>query len=216
MKYLTLILLTLLGHYSEAQTENFMSGDLSPRSLQEIALKGETILQKEKLLNKIERIAHLAELDTTEIYYHLQGNLVFDGDTSIDESLSFMFTYPKDYLFLDINNDGKEDMLFQSSGSFFDDSPTFIFFLSTKNGNYETISSNGRIVDVKQTSIQLPLRVEVNGIMVDYISYGCCAYHGWDFNKTDFISFDPSITFNSRDRMVNMRTVNRNNIEKLD
>ena len=148
------------------------------------------------LLEKINGLKSKMEIDTAEwgegVYFfwltgYLQG---LDGINYSAEDSSF-FTYPEDYIFADLNNDNIEDMIFQSRGPFVFDSPTFTFFISDSTKNkHDVFWFGGVLTEVSEYSLSVPYHKDkYNGLMVNYIEYGCCVLSGWDKYKTDYIFF---------------------------
>jgi hypothetical protein len=173
------------------------------------------IYSSQVVLEKINGFKSKMEIDTAEwgegIYFfgltdYLQG---IDGANYSANDSSF-FTYPEDYIFADLNNDKIEDMIFQSRGPFVFDSPTFAFFISDSTKNkHDVFWFSGVATEVSEYSLSVPhYSDKFNGLMVNYIKYGCCAISGWDRYKTDFIFFTKQ-----PDGMENpetIRVINRN------
>jgi hypothetical protein len=170
------------------------------------------------VLEKIEGFKSRMKIDTAEwgegIYFfwltgYLQG---IDGAKYSTKDSSF-FTYPEDYIFADLNNDNIEDMIFQSRGPFVSDSRIFAFFISdsAKKKHY-VFWFGGVLTELSKYSLSVPhYSDKFNGLMVNYIKYGCCASSGWDNFKTDFVFFT-----NPPKHMQNPETIRIINSNTLD
>ena len=127
---------------------------------------------------------------------------------------SKFFTYPKDYLFVDINKDKKEDLIFKSRGpSSNSDSEYFALFISNKKTNkYEVFWFFGsQLTNISNYKLEFPRENKpVNGINIDYIKKGCCAEAGWNYFKTDFIRIDGKFEENKK---TNLRKIHTKSID---
>ncbi|MFN9110264.1 MAG: hypothetical protein ACK5XN_09370 [Bacteroidota bacterium] len=98
-----------------------------PQPLDHISLKGQQY-EGEVLKNKLTAIAENSNLDSiwkTTLFDRIEYTAA-DYDSLKDE---YGHTQtPSCFLFTDINEDKKEDLIFQSNGPFFTDSHLFVFF----------------------------------------------------------------------------------------
>lgn len=172
----------------------------------------------ELVLEKIEGFKSRMEIDTAEwgegfYFFWLTGYLQgIDGAKYSAKDSSF-FTYPEDYIFADLNNDNIEDMIFQSRGPFVSDSRTFAFFISDSAKNkHDVFWFGGVLTELSEYSLSVPhYSDKLNGLMVNYIKYGCCALSGWDKYKTDYVFFTKR-----PDGMKNPETIRIINKNTLD
>ena len=82
-------------------------------------------------------------------------------------------------------------MIFQSRGPFVSDGRIFAFFISDSTKNkHDVFWFGGVLTEISKYSLSVPHCLnKFNGLMVNYINYGCCALSGWDQYKTDYIFF---------------------------
>lgn len=170
------------------------------------------------IMEKIIGMKKDIDIDTTEwgeglSFYWLTAYLQGLDDVDYAAMDSSFYTYPEDYVFLDINNDGIEDMVFQSRGPFVSDSRCFAIFLSNDiQKTHDVIWCNGVLTEISDYSLSLPnYSGDYKGLMINYVQYGCCALSGWDKLKTDFLFFEnpPAGLKNP----VSLRIINRNTLD---
>ena len=176
------------------------------------------IYSSQLVLQKINGLKSKMEIDTAEwgedmYFFWLTGYLQGINGTNYSTKDSSFFTYPEDYIFTDLNNDDIEDMIFQSRGPFVSDSRTFAFFISDSTKNKHSVFwFGGVLTEVSEYSLSVPhYSDKYNGIMVNYIKYGCCAMSGWNKYKTDYVFFTKY-----PDGMKNPETLRSININTAD
>lgn len=188
------------------------------KALKEIVPKGE-IYDSKIILKKVNEITQKMDIDTSEYateemaYTWLTGYLQGLENSPNETKDSIFFTYDEDYMFLDINNDNIEDLVFQSRGPFVTDSPMFLFLLSNKKkGKHDAYWFSGTITSISEYDLSIPnSKSEYPGIIINYIQYGCCGMYGWDTYKTDFLFF--TFTPHGFENPLSLRSINKNTVD---
>ena len=187
----SLLLSALISTSTLAQLPKEYEHHYTLKKINEVYPSGKNY-SSQLVLEKINGFKSKMEIDTAEwgegIYFSWLTGYLQDLDGA-DSSISK--TYPEDYVFADLNNDNIEDMIFQSRGPFVFDSPTFAFFISDSTKNkHDVFWVSGVLTEVSEYSLSVPhYSDKFNGLMVNYIKYGCCALSGWDEYITNFIFF---------------------------
>ncbi len=146
-----------------------------PQPLNKISLKGQQY-EGEVLKNKLTTITENSNLDSIwkkTLFDHIEYN---SADYDSVQDVYRHTQIPSCFLFTDINQDKKEDLIFQSNGPFFTDSHLFVIFISNKKEGYRTIVSTGQIIDIHIVE-EYCCRIgnkKSKHLQVDYFDYGCC------------------------------------------
>ena len=217
----TLLIISFLAGFVPTTTLAQLTEELGKhytlKKINEVYPTGK-IYSSQLVLQKINGLKSKMEIDTAEwgvgiYFFWLTGYLQGINGTNYSTKDSSFFTYPEDYIFTDLNNDDIEDMIFQSRGPFVSDSRTFAFFISDSTKNKHSVFwFGGVLTEVSEYSLSVPhYSDKYNGIMVNYIKYGCCAMSGWNKYKTDYVFFTKY-----PDGMKNPETLRSININTAD
>ena len=116
---------------------------------------------------------------------------------------------PSNFLFIDLNNDKIEDLIFQSNGPFITDNFSFLFFLSDNDETYKRIRCIGQIIDM-QIIEEFCCATNSNKekyLKVDYFNYGCCD-NPWDDYITGILSLNKGL-FSDELNTIKLESINR-------
>lgn len=207
MNHIFSILLFVFPLTLNAQSFHLEKEGMEPKPIYELGLGGNHY-HGQFLKDKLHDLVMLAGLDSSEIYYELMDNLR-DRNDSVRQDF-YSVTYPEYHLFLDINEDGREDMIFQSQGPFIFDSPAFLVFLSKEDGTYRHYLSFGKLISVQKETIKFIEFRSAEGLRLVYKKYGCCAFSGWDSINCDFFFLNEKDHYNED---IPLWSVNLNTLE---
>lgn len=215
MKYSALILIIVFNTFGAfCQLNSAIGKHYDLKNFKDIIPDGK-MYSSSIIMKKIVEMKENIDIDTTEWgeglnFHFLTAYLQGLDDVEYEAKDSSFFTYPEDYIFTDINNDGIEDMVFQSRGPFVTDSRCFAIFLSRdKQKTHEVFWSYG--VLTKLSDYSLHYLGDYKGLMINYLRYGCCALSGWDEFRTDFLFFEnPPVGLKNP---ISLRAVNRNTLD---
>ena len=221
--FITCICIISIYNISIAQNTLNLKNKYSRKELKDIYTGGK-FYDANTIVEKINYYKYNSNIDTVPIKDLIGGELdaILDltqylqgADGAIkDLNRSKFFTYPKDYFFVDINKDNKEDLIFKSRGpSSNSDTEYFALFISNKTTKkYEVFwFFHSQLTNISNYKLQFPGdKKPVDGVIIDYIKNGCCAEVGWDYFKTDFIRTDGKFTKNKK---TILRKIHTNSID---
>jgi hypothetical protein len=180
----------------------------SPKKLNNISISGK-FYNGEELETKLHKIIKNSPLDTfsaNEIFNRIE----FFKEKYNPASDEFGLTQiPSNFLFLDINNDKTEDVIFQSNGPFITDSHAFLFFISNNKNKYKLVRGGGQIIDIQiieEFCCATASRKE-KYLKVDYFSYGCCD-NPWDSYITGILNLNTGL-FSDELYTISLNSINR-------
>ncbi len=182
--------------------------DPRPQELDKLSIKG-------KLYNGIEFETKLNKIINNSVLDTLTKNHLFDRIEFFKEKYNpssdeFGLTQmPSNFLFLDLNDDKYEDIIFQSNGPFITDSHMFFIFLSNKKDKYKIVRQPGQIIDihfVEEFCCSTDSKKE-KYLKVDYFNYGCCD-NPWDQYITGILNLN-SGPFGDELYTISLSAINR-------
>lgn len=203
-----LLLFLILSAIVSCRSYNEKESYSSPKKLDKISLKGKFYNGKE-LETKLNKIIVNSALDTftkNEIFDRMEFYIEKYNPAKDELGLT---QNPSNFLFLDINEDNAEDLIFQSNGPFITDSHVFLIFLSNKENKYKLVREFGQIIDM-QIIDEFCCATESKKnkyLKVDYFNYGCCD-NPWDEYKTGILNLGPGL-FCDELYTISLKAINR-------
>ncbi len=178
-----------------------------PRSLVKLGLQG-FFYNGKQLKAKIERTINNSDIDSFSQKEILTGTEFFEENYNEADDEYGLIQTPSNFIFLDLNEDNVEDMIFQSNGSFITDSYCFAICLSYDKNKYKWISSPGQIIGISKIE-EYRARFDDEKeryLKIEYYKNGCCD-DPWDLYETGLLCLENGRVSNEI-RVIDLKAIN--------
>jgi hypothetical protein len=178
-----------------------------PTPLGKLGLQG-NFYNGKQLKVKIERVINNSDIDSLSRKEILMDTEFFEENYNESDDEYGLIQTPSNFLFLELNNDNVEDMIFQSNGSFITDSYCFAICLSYDKNKYKWISSDGQIIGISKIE-EYRARFDDEKeryLKIDYYKNGCCD-DPWDLYETGLLCLENGRVSNEI-RVIDLKAIN--------
>lgn len=178
-----------------------------PQELDKITIRGR-FYNGNEFERKLKMVINNSELDSITKTYILDRIEFFKEKYDPANDEYGLMQNPSNFLFLDVNDDKIEDLIFQSNGPFITDNHAFFVFLSN-NKKYKLVRELGQIIDmqiIEEFCCAFDSKKE-KYLKVDYFKSGCCD-NPWDQYVTGILSLNTRV-FSDQFYIISLKAVNR-------